>query len=196
MRTNKNFEHKRETLISKIWDIFLSHGYEKTTLALIINELDISKGVFYHYFSSKEDCAIHCANYYASLCANKLAASLDRTLPPQRQLQQLLSSGQHLFDQNDINQINSSVNMTFHKLLMVSLVKQLAPLYADVFKQGNESGIFSIPYPLETAEILLTLSNFYLDKDFFSWSTSELDQRLKAVYSFFNVYLNSPLSGL
>ncbi|EDW4537606.1 helix-turn-helix transcriptional regulator, partial [Salmonella enterica subsp. enterica] len=37
-----------------MWNIFVRNGYENTTLALILKELSIPKGVFYHYFASKE----------------------------------------------------------------------------------------------------------------------------------------------
>lgn len=39
-RTNKDFNNKRNELLEKIWNIFITNGYENTTLSFIIKTLN------------------------------------------------------------------------------------------------------------------------------------------------------------
>jgi len=54
-RPANNHENKKIELLSIAESIFLIKGYEQTSIADILKESGISKGGFYHYFSSKED---------------------------------------------------------------------------------------------------------------------------------------------
>ncbi|MSR91460.1 TetR/AcrR family transcriptional regulator [Inconstantimicrobium porci] len=68
MITKKYFDSTKEKYIAMIFKIFLEEGYDNATLSLIIKKLGISKGVFYHYFKNKEECAKQCAKYYTEMC--------------------------------------------------------------------------------------------------------------------------------
>jgi len=46
---------KRQQVIDIALEMFISRGYENVSVDEIIEAADISKGTFYHYFSSKED---------------------------------------------------------------------------------------------------------------------------------------------
>lgn len=186
MRTKKDFQDKRQELASSIWNIFLEKGYENTTLSVIIKGLGISKGVFYHYFDSKESCAMFCASLYADRCVSNIKRKLNYQLEPKEQLMQLIQFGREMSEEGETQNINSAVNMTFHKMLMVELVKKLAPLYAENFEKGNETGDYSVKNPLETAEALLTLCQFYLDEDFFMWSKEEMQSKVDAYINILN----------
>ncbi len=181
-RSNINYHRKRNELIKEIWDIFLRYGYENTTLSLIIKELKISKGAFYHYFSTKEACADAAVEAWARTCRDEIVQHIDENAPADINLKNLFIFCSELAKKNEINieNINAPSNAIFHQKLMAALVKELAPIYAKVISQGVEEKIFDTQYPLETAQMILTLSNFYFDSDLFGWEPKEMSLKLLA----------------
>lgn len=180
-RTNKHFDTKRNEIANKLWNIFIENGYEDTTLTLIIKNLGISKGAFYHYFSSKEECADAAIENHVSIWVNEILKENIKDLKALEGLKRIIMLGIKINITNYQNeQINSPSNKIFHQKLMVSLIKQFSPIYADIISTGIKEGIFNVKYPQETAEIMLTLINFYLDEDLFRWTSEEMTSRLTA----------------
>ena len=50
----KKGEKRKQDLLKIAYDMFLSHGYENTSVDEIIEKAQIAKGTYYHYFKSKE----------------------------------------------------------------------------------------------------------------------------------------------
>ena len=50
----KKGEKRRRELLRIAYRMFLSRGYENTSVDEIIEEADIAKGTYYYYFQSKE----------------------------------------------------------------------------------------------------------------------------------------------
>lgn len=181
-RTNTHYEEKRNELLVKLWGIFMSYGYENTTLSLIIKKIGISKGAFYHYFPTKEACADAAVEMYAKTCFKEISTQIEDNILADEKLKNLILACSMLFQKNekDIENINSPSNAIFHQKLMAVLVKELSPLYANVISQGVEENIFNTKYPLETAEMILTLSNFFFDIDLFRWNPCDMQKKILA----------------
>lgn len=181
-RSNVNYQKKRNDILNEIWNIFMRNGYENTTLSLIIKELKISKGAFYHYFQTKEACADAAVDMYAKACYGKIAQQIKENELAHINFKNLIISCSELFNENEksIENINTPSNAVFHQKLMAALVKELAPLYAKVISQGVQEKIFNTRYPLETAQMILTLSNFFFDADLFGWKPQEMSSKLLA----------------
>lgn len=181
-RTNKEFDNKRNELLKSIWHIFISNGYENTTLAFIIKTLNISKGAFYHYFSSKEECADAAIEMQVEFWINEIEKQDLKELKADERFKETIINGIKALNNNrDQNEkIDTPANAIFHQKLMVSITKRFAPFYADIILQGIEEGIFHVKYPLETAEMILTLSNFYLDMNLFKWNVETINSKVCA----------------
>ncbi len=193
MRTMVKHEETRNTLIQKSWRIFLEKGYEKCTMSMILGELSISKGEFYHYFKSKEECARACANYYALQCSKEISQSMNDGDTPIKKLKTLINMGAQVSNNNDVQRINSATNQLFHQMVMTEIVKNIAPLYANVFEEGNEMNEWQIPFPLEMAQIFLTITNFYLDDNLFNWSEEEMESKINACKYFLESLIGGKL---
>ena len=50
----KNGEKRKQELLKIAYDMFLSRGYEDTSVDDMIEAAQIAKGTYYYYFSSKE----------------------------------------------------------------------------------------------------------------------------------------------
>jgi AcrR family transcriptional regulator len=183
VRTKKDFAVKRGELLARIWDIFLANGYEFTTLALIRKELSLSKGVFYHYFDSKEECADLAVERYVQLGVDHLRGMELSGMGAERKLVLLMLASVQFFNPpgEQTEQINASANAVLHQKLMIAITKQLAPVYAEVIAQGVTEGVLNTRYPLEAAEMILTLANLYLDRELFAWSPEAMPHKIQAL---------------
>ncbi|MBN1598174.1 MAG: TetR/AcrR family transcriptional regulator [Bacteroidales bacterium] len=58
-RTEKQFElireERRQKIMDSALDLFAKNGYDNTSISQIASKADISKGLLYNYFKSKED---------------------------------------------------------------------------------------------------------------------------------------------
>jgi len=187
-RTNKNFEHKKNDILIQIWEVLMQYGYEKMTLPIIIKELGISRGAFYHYFQSKEECVDEAVKLFVENAVVELKAKDNKTLCADVRLKMAVQNSINLFRQNQEQDraINQPENAIFHQKLMIGLTKYLSPYFAEVIEQGVEENIFHTYYPLEMAEMFLTLSNFYLDIDLFHWDTKTIPIKITAYEELLN----------
>ncbi|WP_249662401.1 TetR/AcrR family transcriptional regulator, partial [Lysinibacillus fusiformis] len=79
-RTNKNYEHKKNDILIRIWEVLLQYGYEKMTLPIIIKEEGISRGAFYHYFQSKEECVDEAVKLFVENAVVEIKTMDNKTL--------------------------------------------------------------------------------------------------------------------
>lgn len=54
----------KEHIVSTAFKLFLENGYESTSMAQLVQTSNVSKGAFYHYFSSKEEIYDHIIEKY------------------------------------------------------------------------------------------------------------------------------------
>ena len=55
MKTVKDAELRRQEILMTAKKLFIKKGYDKTSVNDILKVVDIAKGTFYYYFSSKEE---------------------------------------------------------------------------------------------------------------------------------------------
>ncbi|MCG1023848.1 TetR/AcrR family transcriptional regulator [Sutcliffiella horikoshii] len=53
--SKEHMEQRRAYILNKAKEVFIEHGYEKTTMKHIMEKANISRGGLYQYFSNKED---------------------------------------------------------------------------------------------------------------------------------------------
>lgn len=63
-KSRKNVSQVKETLNSAAGELFKKYGFDQVTVDDICSHCCISKGTFYHHFSSKEElvCLVYCTN--------------------------------------------------------------------------------------------------------------------------------------
>ncbi len=59
--------HSREALLDLGNHLFQRHGYHGTSLSMILDACDVSRGSFYNYFGGKESFAIEVVEHYQAL---------------------------------------------------------------------------------------------------------------------------------
>ena len=88
-----NQKHNKQDIIARGEALFRRRGYHNTGINEILKDCSISKGVFYNYFSSKEDYLIQSVVYYGERMYVHIAHFLqDRSRPPIERLRALYQS--------------------------------------------------------------------------------------------------------
>ncbi|MEP4533635.1 MAG: TetR/AcrR family transcriptional regulator [Cyclobacteriaceae bacterium] len=102
-RTKQQFEEIREASAKKIMDaaleLFGTVGYQKTSMSQIASTADVSKGLIYNYFSSKEDLLRALMDDLTSLGAEMMSQLL--TDNPKETLENILRMTFKWFREHD-----------------------------------------------------------------------------------------------
>lgn len=153
------------------------------TISIIIKGLSISRGAFYHYFQSKEECVDAAIEDYVNRSVSVLNNMDNRSECAVIRLQEAIGNGIKLFHSNIEQEqvMNRPDNAVFHQKLMIVFTKCMAQFYSSIIPDGLKTNAFETPYPLEVAEMLLTLSNFYLDSALFQWKEESMKKKSDAL---------------
>ncbi|MEN2983613.1 MAG: TetR/AcrR family transcriptional regulator [Dictyoglomaceae bacterium] len=73
MRISKEPEIRKKEFIETALKLFLTKGYEKTSIRDILREVKGSPGMFYYYFSSKEEIFESAIHYYGENYIKRLS---------------------------------------------------------------------------------------------------------------------------
>lgn len=139
-------------------------GYEAMSIQDVLNELEASKGAFYHYFDSKQALLEAVVERFADSAIADLAPVLnDPNLPALRKLERFLAGiARRKAEHKDlmlgiIEVWNSDGNAIVREKLRRLTVSRMIPLLAAVIKQGSNEGVFRTASPDETATVFVSL---------------------------------------
>ena len=161
-RIVKHPEIRRAEILNEALRIFLARGYENTSLNDLISEAGFSKGMFYHYFSSKEELLRALFDMIADQTFAALEPALaDDSLRPTRRLQKVLDRSTEI-RLTQVELIRSILGTTFkpqNDILFQGIarawVKRFAPALADLIREGVAKDEFDTFDPDGVAEMHL-----------------------------------------
>jgi len=180
MRIVKDPEVRRAEILDAAEELFIAKGYEKASVNDIIKAVGLSKGAFYYYFKSKEEVLDEIIEKL--VCegvkrAEKVATS------PFPILQKLIAmivavnfvQGERIFAIfKDKNGIEVNDRIAAIKKYDIQYIFRLGPCFGKVIEEGIEAGLFSNPFPIESARILLCVGFTLFDWDnTFKWTKDE-----------------------
>ncbi len=194
VRIVKKPEERRQEIIASARRLFQTKEYDHTTMQDVMDELKIAKGTIYHYFKSKEELL-------EAVVENMVDEDVARK---RRQLEgmpgnaldkiRLLIGMDSIADHNEVilEHLHQPGNIGMHtRLLAVTLLKESA-LFAELFRQGCEEGLFQTDTPLECAEFVLAGVQFLTDQGIYSWGQEDLMRRARAFPALIEALLKAP----
>lgn len=184
---------RKEEILKVAKHLFLTRDYDKTTMADIMNALDIAKGTIYHYFKSKEDLFEAVIEDIVDENIKHMSTLLKNSPKNALKRMQLLIKAGNISKENEkiVKQLNKSTNDAMHSRLLARALMKQAPLYAEVIKQGCDEGIFKTETPLECAEVILSSIQFLTDMGIYPWKEEDLKRRIEAFPSIIEGLLNA-----
>ena len=197
VRVVKKPEERKSEIVATACQLFLSKGYDSTTMKDVMRHLGIAKGTIYHYFSSKEELLEAVIDSVAEDEMERLQAVLDdiEGTALDRLEQLILSSAKHGADddhQELMDHLHQTSNAGMHIRLLAKVVTAQAPLYAELFRLGCKEGTFTTDHPLECAEFLLSGIQFMTDMGIYPWTEDQLERRWNAFPSLVESQLGAP----
>jgi len=197
VRVVKKPEERKREIVATACELFLSKGYDSTTMKDVMRQLGIAKGTIYHYFSSKEDLLEAVIDRVAEGEMERLKAVLKNMEGTAlERLENLILSGSN-HDADDsrkdlLDHLHQTSNAGMHIRLLAKVVTKQAPLYAELFRSGCKEGIFTTDHPLECAEVLLSGIQFLTDMGIYPWKKEQLERRWNAFPALIENLLNAP----
>ena len=170
----KNNERKQE-LLKIVYNMFLSKGYDNTSIDDIIKEAKIAKGTYYYYFESKESTLEEVINMMINeeVAIAKEVLNMPISIP--EKIVGIITSLRPKIDEKEIqNTLNRKENLIMHEKINNRIVEEAIPLLEQVVKEGVESKIFNCNHIKERLKMIIIMSNELFDSEKFDLNEVEV----------------------
>lgn len=169
-RNVKEFDERYSEFLDVAQRLFYQKGYEQTTIQDIIGAMGVAKGLFYHYFRSKSDlldALIERSLGQAVQLVTPIVTdpALDATTKFNRIFRDMgvwkLSNKEFFLEV--LRVIMRDENVLLRVRLWQGTLRAVAPLFAEVIRQGVSEGVYDVAYPEESAQILMGMAQALSD---------------------------------
>ena len=163
MRDVKDPEIRRAEIMDAAMLLFMEKGYTNTTTQDIVDKVNISRGLLYYHFKNKEDILYCLVERYSEkllrdihvivndddkTAIEKIRAFIDATIIS---TDNVSAEGTELQKTVDLEENRYMLDKLSHKL-----IEKLIIYFERIINQGISEKVFSVKYPSETAEFLMT----------------------------------------
>ena len=167
-RVVKHPDLRRSEILNHALALLLSRGYDNVSLNDIITDAGISKGVFYHYFLSKEALLAALADRFAHQTLAELDDVLNRKLNPLERLNAFLAKGTRIKTKLApgawavFGAFFRPENQGLYQRVVAASELLFRPILTDIISQGVKERLFETADPEGVADLLQQLaSNTY-----------------------------------
>lgn len=159
MAREREGEESKKRILEVSEKLFLEKGYDDTSISDITKELNMSKGVIYHHFKSKQDIFETILNTYSSIdpLENLKGNGLEK-------LQEVLHKELINFKKQELSYAGRFMLLT-PRLIgenLIGMQKYYIPKISKLIKEGISDGSIVTEFPDELAEVLLLYNNFVI----------------------------------
>ena len=165
----KKGERRKLELLDIAYRMFISRGYENTSIDDIIVEAGIAKGTYYYYFESKEQTLEAVIEMMIEKEAAAAGSIVDSDLPVLQKIVGIIASIRPAPEDQPIEgALMRPENIIMHQKIKRKLVEKVVPLLSKVVEEGAEQGLFSCDNIPERVRMMLVLSNELFDEATFT----------------------------
>lgn len=183
MRVTKDPEVRRGELICAAEELFRENGCEETSVSAIVKKVGVAQGTFYYYFKSKDDILDAVLDHYLRDHIEPAIKNImaDRSLDTMQKIQRIIkeSLSFQTGERKVMEFLHADKNMASHQKYMLKVRDVFVPIITEVLEEGIDVGLFNIPYPRETAELILVMFA-YLHNSASLSSDGDYGQKIKA----------------
>ena len=155
----KKGEKRKGELLQIAYRLFLSQGYENTSVDEIIEAAGIAKGTFYYYFQSKEQMLEAVIGMMIEAEAEVARQVLASGMPVPQKIVGIVSSVRPTQEERPIEEaLNRPENVLMHDKLQRQLLEDILPLLSKAVEEGVRDGLFACDHIPERVRMLLLLS--------------------------------------
>lgn len=164
----KKQERKLE-LLKIAYRLFLTKGYENTSVEDIISEAQIAKGTYYYYFESKEATLEAVISMMIDGEADLAQKILQMPISIPEKLVGVITALRPRSDEQEIQDaLNKRANIVMHEKINERIIDVAVPLLECVVDEGIQSGVFACDHVRERLKMLLIMSNKLFDDGYYN----------------------------
>ena len=158
-------EKRKQELLRIAYRMFLTGGYENTSVDEIIEEAGIAKGTYYYHFSSKEQMLEEVIGMMIEKEAERAKLILDADIPIPQKMAGIIAAFRPTQDEQTIGDVlNRPENLLMHEKIMKELTERVVPLLNSVIEDGIKEVLFYCDNIPERIRILLITGESLFDR--------------------------------
>lgn len=161
----RDFERTRSLLIDAAGQLFASQGYDRTAVESIIRQANVSKGAFYHHFSSKEEILDAVTERMGAEAMDAIQPAVaERSVGALARLNRFFGASRswsisHLVLLREMLVVlYRDENTHMRRKVEARTASVTVPILADILRQGVEARIFEPLDSDETAFLILQMA--------------------------------------
>ena len=162
-------ERRKHELLDIAYRMFITRGYENTSIDDIIAEAGIAKGTYYYYFQSKEQTLEEVIGMMIEKEIEAAGSILDSPLPVPQKIVAIIASIRPAPEEQTIEgALMQPENIIMHQKIKRRLIEKVVPLLTKAAEEGVEQGIFSCDNIPERVRMMLVISSEIFDESSFT----------------------------
>ena len=157
MRVSKDPESRKMEILETAMELFLTNGYEHTSMLDISKKLNVSQGLCYRYFKSKVEIYEEALDYYTDCGVDefkKVICDKDKT-----NKEKLLSMADVAESNNNCDVFHQFYNLpqnhVFHEQVLITLCKKLLPIITQELQEAINKGELKLVHVSAAASFCL-----------------------------------------
>ncbi len=165
----KKGEKRKLDLLQIAYKMFITRGYENTSVDDIIGEAGIAKGTYYYYFESKEQMLEEVIGMMIEQETEAASGVLEADMSVPKKIVGIISSVRPTEEESPIEgALMRPENIIMHDKIKHKLIEAVTPLIVKVVEQGINEGIFNCDNIPERVKMMLIVSNEIFDEGRFT----------------------------
>jgi AcrR family transcriptional regulator len=160
----EEYAAKRNEILVVAQRLVYSKGYEQMAIQDILDELQISKGAFYHYFDSKQALLEALVEHMLDQVEQIIRSIVqDLQMSALEKLQHIMvtlnrwRTAQKTFLIALLRGWYSDDNAIVRQKVRATIFKRITPLLTEIIHQGVQEGSLTTAYPDQIGEVALSL---------------------------------------
>ncbi len=165
----KKGERRKRELLEIAYRMFISQGYENTSVDEIIEAAGIAKGTYYYHFESKEQMLEEVIGMMIDQETEAAKRVLQAPVTVPEKIVGIIASFRPTQEETPIEgALMRPENILMHKKIKERLVETAVPLLARVVEEGIAGGVFACDNIPERVRMLLIVSSEIFDSGRFT----------------------------
>lgn len=157
-------EVRKKELLNIAYELFISKGYEATSVDEIISKAEIAKGTYYYYFESKEQTLEEVINMMINKEVQMAKQILNSKIPIEKKIVGIIMAMRPNIEEMKVKEtLNRPENIVMHKKINEKIIDEATPMLAKVVEEGIKTGLFKCNDINERIKIILIISSELID---------------------------------
>lgn len=156
---------RKKELLKIAYNLFITKGYENTSVDEIIASAGIAKGTYYYHFESKEQMLEEVVNMMIDAGVERAKQIVQSDLKLEEKLVYTVLALRVTPEEQSVQDtIHKKENIILHKKTNDRIIKEAVPILSEIVKEAKKEGIFNCDDNIEErVRMTLILSNEMFD---------------------------------